>query len=52
MADEITTLMVGDGSEVVNRRDVVVAQQASLFHRISEIHVGHGSTLSVAISLR
>jgi hypothetical protein len=25
MADEVATLMVGDGSEVVNKRDIVVA---------------------------
>jgi hypothetical protein len=25
MADEVATLMVGDGSEVVDRRDIVVA---------------------------
>jgi len=29
--DEVATLMVGDGSEVVNRRDVVLAQQAGPF---------------------
>jgi hypothetical protein len=39
--DEVVTLMVGDGSEVVDKRDVVRAQQASLFHRISELHVGY-----------
>ncbi|KAH8940818.1 hypothetical protein BDL97_14G004500 [Sphagnum fallax] len=39
--DEVITLMVGDGSEVVDKRDVVRAQQASLFHRISELHVGY-----------
>jgi len=29
--DEVATLMVGDGSEVVDRRDVVLAQQAGPF---------------------
>ncbi len=40
-ADEVAALMVGDGSEVVNRRDVVLAQQAGLFQRISGLHVGY-----------
>jgi hypothetical protein len=40
-ADEVVTLMVGDGYEVVDRRDVVVAQQAGPFQRISELHVGY-----------
>jgi hypothetical protein len=31
MADEVAALMVGDGSEAVNRRDVVLTQQAGLF---------------------
>ncbi len=39
--DEVATLMVGDGSEVVDRCDIVVAQQAGLFQRISELHVGY-----------
>jgi hypothetical protein len=39
--DEIVALMVGDGSEVVDRHDVVVAQQDGLFQRISELHVGY-----------
>ncbi len=39
IADEITALMVGDGSEAIDRRDVVVAQQAGPFQRISELHV-------------
>jgi len=30
-ADEVITLMVGDGSEAVNRRDIVVIQQAGPF---------------------
>jgi hypothetical protein len=29
--DEVVALMVGDGYEVVDRRDIVVAQQAGLF---------------------
>jgi hypothetical protein len=29
--DEVVALMVGDGFEAVNKRDVVVAQQAGLF---------------------
>ncbi len=33
--------MVGDGSEAVDRRDVVLAQQVGLFQRISELHVGY-----------
>jgi hypothetical protein len=41
MADEIVALMVGDGFEAVDRRDVVVAQQAGLFQRIFELHVGY-----------
>jgi hypothetical protein len=41
MADEVAALMVGDGSEVVDRRDVVVAQQAGSFQRIFELHVGY-----------
>jgi hypothetical protein len=40
-ADEVTTLMVGDGSEVVDKCDIVIAQQASLCQRISELHVGY-----------
>jgi hypothetical protein len=40
-ADEAAALMVGDGSEAVDRRDVVIAQQAGLFQRISELHVGY-----------
>jgi hypothetical protein len=41
MADEIATLMVGDGSEAVDRCDIIVAQQAALFQRISKLHVGY-----------
>ncbi len=40
-ADEVATLMVGNGSEVVNRRDVVIAQRAGPVQRISELHVGY-----------
>jgi hypothetical protein len=40
-ADEVAALMVGDGSKAVNRHDVVLAQQAGLFQRISELHVGY-----------
>jgi len=39
--DEVVALMVGDGSEAVNRHDVVLAQQAGPFQRISELHVGY-----------
>jgi len=38
-ADEVAALTVGDGSEVVNRHDVVLVQQAGPFQRISELHV-------------
>jgi hypothetical protein len=41
MADEVVALMVGDGSEAIDRRDVVLAQQAGPFQRISELHVGY-----------
>jgi hypothetical protein len=41
MADEAIALMVGDGSEAVDRHDIVVAQQTSSFQRISELHVGY-----------
>jgi hypothetical protein len=39
--DEVTALMVGDGFEVVNRCDVILAQQVGPFQRISELHVGY-----------
>jgi hypothetical protein len=39
--DEVIALMVGDGSEAVDKHDVVVAQQAGLFHCISKLHVGY-----------
>jgi hypothetical protein len=41
MANEVVALMVGNGSEAVDRRDIVVAQQAGLFQRIFELHVGY-----------
>ncbi len=41
MVDEVTALMVGDGSATVDRRDVVVAQQVSSFQLISKLHVGY-----------
>jgi hypothetical protein len=40
-ADEVAALMVGDGSKVVHRHDVVLAQQAGPFQHISELHVGY-----------
>ncbi len=39
--DEVPALMVGDGFEAIDRRDVVLAQQAGPFQRISELHVGY-----------
>jgi len=39
MVDEVAALMVGDGSEAVDRRDVVLTQQAGLFQCISKLHV-------------
>ncbi len=39
--DEVATLMVGDGSEAIDRRDVVLVQQVGPFQRISELHVGY-----------
>jgi hypothetical protein len=33
--------MVGDGSEVIDRRDVIIVQQASPFQHIFELHVGY-----------
>jgi hypothetical protein len=41
MADEVVALMVGDGSEAVDRRDIVLAQQTGPFQRISKLHVGY-----------
>jgi hypothetical protein len=40
-ADEVVALMVGDGSEAVDRHDVVLAQQVGPFQRISKLHVGY-----------
>jgi hypothetical protein len=40
-ANEVVALMVGDGSEVIDRRDIVVAQQANPFQRIFDLHVGY-----------
>jgi hypothetical protein len=42
-ADEVATLMVGDGSKVVDRCDVVVAQQTDPFQRIYKLHVGYAT---------
>jgi hypothetical protein len=39
--DEVAALMVGDGSKVIDRRDVVIAQQVGPFQHISELHVGY-----------
>jgi hypothetical protein len=39
--DEVTTLMVGDGFEAVDRHDVIIAQQAGPFQCISELHEGY-----------
>jgi hypothetical protein len=39
--DEVVALMVGDGSEAIDRCDIVVVQQAGPFQRISELHVGY-----------
>jgi hypothetical protein len=33
--------MVGDGSEAIDRRDVIIAQRAGPIQRISELHVGY-----------
>jgi hypothetical protein len=41
MVDEVVALMVRDGSKAVDKCDVVVAQQASPFQRISKLHVGY-----------
>jgi hypothetical protein len=41
MADEVAALMVGDGFYVVDRCDVVVAQQVGPFQRIFKLHVGY-----------
>jgi hypothetical protein len=36
-----SALMVGDGSKAVDRRDVVLVQEAGSFQRISKLHVGY-----------
>jgi hypothetical protein len=41
MANEVATLMVGDGYEAVDRRNIVVVQQAVPFQCISELYVGY-----------
>jgi hypothetical protein len=41
MADEVITLMVGDGSEAINTHDVVVVQQTGLFKCFFELHGGY-----------
>ncbi len=40
-ADDVAALMVGGGFEAIDRRDVVLVQQAGPFQRISELHVGY-----------
>ncbi len=40
-ADEVATLMVGDGFEAIDKHDVVLTQQARPFQCISELHVGY-----------
>jgi len=39
--NEVVALMVGDGFEVIDKHDVVVAQQAGPFQCISKLHVGY-----------
>jgi len=39
--DEVAALMVGDGYEAIDKRDVVIAQQTGPCQRISELHVGY-----------
>ncbi len=39
--NEVVALMVGHGSEAVNKCDVVVAEQAGPFQCISKLHVGY-----------
>jgi hypothetical protein len=41
MADEVIALMVKDGSEAIDRREVIVAQQVGPFQHISELHLGY-----------
>jgi len=40
-ADEVAALMVRNGSEAVDRRDVVLVQQAGPFQHISKLNVGY-----------
>jgi len=40
-ADEVAALMVGDGSEAIDRCDIILAQQVGPFQCISELHVGY-----------
>jgi len=37
----LATLMVGDSSKVIDKCDIIVAQQASPFQRNSKLHVGY-----------
>jgi hypothetical protein len=39
--DEVVALMVGNGFQAVDRHDVIVIQQASMFQHIFELHVGY-----------
>ncbi len=41
MADEVATLMVGNSSEAIDKRDIIVAQQVSPFQHNSKLHVGY-----------
>jgi hypothetical protein len=41
MAAAVVALMVRNGFDVVNRHDVIIAQQASPFQCIFELHVGY-----------
>ncbi len=41
MADEVVALIIKDGFEVVDRHDIVVAQQVGPFPLIFELHVGY-----------
>jgi hypothetical protein len=41
MTDEVVALMVRNGFEVVDKCDVIIAQQVSSFQHISELHVGY-----------
>jgi hypothetical protein len=39
--DEVAALMVRNGFEAVDKHDIIVAQQAGPFQRISKLHVGY-----------